>query len=146
VSWIRLDDQIAHHPKFTKAGLSSWLWVCCLGYSQKFLTDGFIPEAAVSSIAGGIERPKIHVTKLVKIGLLDRVDGGYQVHDYLDFNDSATVVRAKRETDRVRKDSERNPNGHKPMSERNPEHVLARAPAPHPIPSHPYQSKRKATS
>ncbi len=96
MSWLRLDDQIAHHPKTTRAGLSSWLWVCCIAYSQKFLSDGFIPEAAISSIAGGIDRPKIHISKLVKSGLLDRAQGGYQVHDYLDFNESAEHVREKR--------------------------------------------------
>ena len=137
VSWIKLDDQIAHHPKFLKAGLSSWLWVCCIGFAQKFLTDGHIPTEAIATLAGGIDRPQNHIDKLVKVGLLDKVQGGYQVHDYLKFNDSAETVKRKREADRVRKESERNPRGIQAESDRNPESVLARAPASHPIPSHP---------
>lgn len=109
MAWIRLDDQIGHHPKFLKAGLSSWLWVCCIGFAQKFLTDGFVPSEAIASIAGGVERPQTHIDRLVKVGLLDKVKDGYQVHDYLTFNDSAAVVKRKREADRVRKDNARNP-------------------------------------
>lgn len=133
MAWIRLDDQIGHHPKFLKAGLSSWLWVCCIGFSQKFLTDGFIPDEAVSSVCGGVERPLVHFQKLVKVGLLDRVKDGYQVHDYLLFNDSAEVVKKKREDDKARKHGRPIPTGIQPDSERNPEIVLARAPASHPI-------------
>ena len=153
MSWIRLDDQIAHHPKTTRAGLSSWLWVCCIGYCQKFLTDGFIPYDAVNAIAAGIHSPRTHINKLLKIRLLDRAKGGYKVHDYLEFNDSRKVVLAKREADRVRKESERTQESVRPesvrtresvrpesvrtpkLSARNPKNVLARAPAPHPIPS-----------
>ena len=51
MAWIRLDDQIAHHPKLLKAGLSSWLWVCCIAFAQKYLTDGFIPLEAVNTLA-----------------------------------------------------------------------------------------------
>jgi hypothetical protein len=74
---------------------------------------------------------------------LERRPNGYQVHDYLDFNDSAETVRKKREEDRRRKLSERNPAGIQPESERNPTGVLARAPASHPIPSYKEQSKNK---
>lgn len=147
-SWIRLDDQIGHHPKCLQAGLSTWLYVCCIGYAQKFLTDGYIPNSAVSSITGGVKRPLFHFKRLVTFGLLEQRDNGYQIHDYLDFNDSAVVVRQKRDQDKQRKKSERNPSGHNIVSERNPaghaplsgripEVVLARAPASHPIPSHP---------
>lgn len=137
MAWIRLDDQIAHHPKISHAGVSAWLWVCCIGYAQKFLTDGFIADSLIGSISAGVPKPLTHIKKLVKVGLLDRVDGGYKVHDYLEFNDSAVLVKQKREIDRNRKLSERNPNGIQTESERNPKNVLARAPASHPIPSVP---------
>lgn len=103
MSWIRLDDQIAHHPKFAQCGLSSWVWVCCIAYSQKFLTDGFIPTGAVQSIAAGVSRPLTHVNRLVKARLLDKVDGGYVVHDYLVHNPSAAEVKTDREWDAFRK-------------------------------------------
>lgn len=143
MAWIRLDDQIAHHPKVLKVGLSAWLYVGCIGFAQRFLTDGHVPDAAIPTLCGGVEKPLTHIKKLVSAGLLERVDGGYQIHDYLEFNESATVVRKKREEDRKRKHSERNPAGIQSDSEQNPAGVLARAPASHPIPSHPYPSKKK---
>lgn len=136
MAWIRLDDQIAHHPKFIKAGLSAWVWVCCIGFAQKYLTDGFIPADAIFSLSS-IREPEQHIEVLVKAGLLEPCDNGYQIHDYLEFNDSAETVRQKRHNDRVRKESERNPRGIQPDTARIPSGVLARAPASHPIPSVP---------
>ncbi len=140
MAWIKLDDQIAQHPKFLKAGNSAWMWVACVGYSQRYLTDGFVPTEAIASLIGGIRKPQSYVKKLIKCRLLEKVKGGYQVHDYLQHNASAALVRQKREADRVRKESERNPRGVQPDSARNPEVVLARAPA---IPSHPIPLKKE---
>ncbi len=139
MAWIKLDDQIAQHPKFLKAGVSAWFFVACVGFSQRYLTDGFVPDEAIGSLVAGIPKPKCHMNKLVRCRLLERVKGGYQVHDYLQHNASAEVVKRKREADRVRKESERNPRGVQPDSARNPESVLARAPA---IPSHPIPLKK----
>jgi hypothetical protein len=109
MAWIRLDDQIAHHPKFLKAGpIASWLWVNCLGYAQKFLTDGFVPDEALPTL-GTVPDAEQHADRLVEIRLLERVSGGYQIHDYLDFNESATAVKERRRLDRVRKESTRIP-------------------------------------
>lgn len=38
------------------------------------------------------------VAKLVAVGLWDRVDGGYQIHDYHDYNYTAAEVKARRVT------------------------------------------------
>jgi hypothetical protein len=52
VSWVRLDDQFADHPKVTTAGpLAGWLYVCGLLYAARYLTDGFIPTAHVARLA-----------------------------------------------------------------------------------------------
>jgi hypothetical protein len=37
----------------------------------------------------------IHIQKLVKFKLLDRVPGGYKVHDYLDVNDTKEEAQAR---------------------------------------------------
>jgi hypothetical protein len=95
--WIKLEDQIAHHPKFLKAGpVASWLWVCGAGYCNKFLTDGFIPAGAVKTL-GGIENAGKLAAVLVQVGLWEKVDGGYQVHDFHDHNPTAAEVRARRQ-------------------------------------------------
>jgi hypothetical protein len=101
--WVRIDDQIAHHPKFIAAGpIASWFWVCGCGYCAKYLTDGFIPDAALANL-GGVTNPRKWAQKLVGVGLWLRVDGGYQVHDYHDYNLTAAEVKAKRDRDRARK-------------------------------------------
>lgn len=110
------------------------MYVTCIGFAQKFLTNGFLPASSLSSLSH-VRRPLQSIKQLVKAGLLEQTTGGYQIHDYLEFNDSAEVVKQKREVDRVRKESERSPKGIRPESARNPSGVLARAPASHPIPS-----------
>lgn len=109
--WLRIDDQIAHHPKFIEAGpLASWLWVCGNGYCNKYLTDGFIPKSAIRTL-GTVPSPEKWAKRLIDVGLWERTDGGYRVHDFHDHNPRAADVKAKRESDRKRKESARNGNG-----------------------------------
>lgn len=97
MSWIKLDDQIARHPKFIKAGpIASWLWVCGQSFCAQYLTDGFIPAEAVSSL-GRINQPEKHAQRLVDVGLWDRESGGYRVHDYHDYQPSKVEVERRRE-------------------------------------------------
>lgn len=139
-AWIRLDDQIAHHPKMTRVSPEAcWLYVTGLGFCQKFLTDGFIPKTSISTLSHVKDLDRC-ITELVDAGLWNkRANGsdGFQVHDYLDFNESAKTVKERRRADAVRKMSGRNPDGIQPDSRRNPAGVLARARASHPIPSVP---------
>ncbi len=105
--WIRIDDQIAHHPKFFEVGpVASWLWVCGNGYCNKYLTDGFIPTAALKAL-GNVPNPVKHARDLVRVGLWDDADGGYRVHDFHDYNPTAADVKEKREKDRRRKETAR---------------------------------------
>ena len=98
--WLRIDDQIAHHPKFIEAGpMASWLWVCGNAYCNKYLTDGFIKASAVSSL-GGVTNAKKWAQRLTEVGLWERTTGGYRVHDFHDFNPTADEVKAKRVAER----------------------------------------------
>lgn len=142
MSWVRLDDQIAHHPKVTKCSPTAcWLWVTAIGFSQKFLTDGFIPSTSIPALSH-VKHPGFYIRELVKARLLDIVDGGYQIHDYLDWNQTATHVKQRREADRVRKESARIPRGQTTESARSPQSVLARAPASNPIHKDQQQQQR----
>lgn len=94
--WIRIDDQIAHHPKFIVVGpVASWLWVCGNGYCNKYLTDGFIPTSALTTLSSVTQVSK-WAERLVDVGLWERAIDGYRVHDFHDFNPTAEEVRAKR--------------------------------------------------
>jgi len=137
MAWVRLDDQTPRNGKTLKAGPAAcWLWVCGIAHSQSQLTDGFISLEALPMIGvSGVARCRRLADTLVAVGLFDRTEGGYQVHDYLDHNPSRTAVMVKRAEDAERK--------RRGESERNPSGIHADSGAPragvpsHPIPSHP---------
>lgn len=111
--WGRLDDGVNDNPKFTNISDSAFrLWVCGLVYCQKHLTDGFIPEDEVQYLKVRAKaRPPLVAELLASqptIGkgpLWHRVDGGYRMHDYFDWNDDAATIRAKRKvaSDRLKR-------------------------------------------
>lgn len=97
MSWVRLDDQFPDHPKVVAAGpAAGWLYVCGLAYCARYLTDGFIPKDQVRRLAdvGNAQR---QAEILVSVGLWEHSDGGYRVHDYLEYNPSKEKVLATRE-------------------------------------------------
>jgi hypothetical protein len=94
--WIRLDDQFPDHPKVLAAGpAASWLYVCGIGYCNRLLTDGLIPSGQVRKLAD-VDNATELAGKLVEAGLWEQVEGGYQVHDFLDYQPSAEQVKAER--------------------------------------------------
>jgi hypothetical protein len=116
MAWVKLDDQAPRNSKMLKAGPAAcWLWVCGIAHAQSQLTDGFIAVEALPMIGiTGIGRVEKLAEQLVAVGLFDRADGGYRVHDYLDHNPSRLSVLAKRAEDADRKrrsDSDRIPKG-----------------------------------
>lgn len=95
MAWVRIDDGVPHHPKFLQAGpAAAWLWVCAVAYSQRQLTDGFVPQAAVPTL--GVTNARKLLDRLVAVGLMEHTALGWTVHDYLDHNDSRDVAIAKR--------------------------------------------------
>jgi hypothetical protein len=96
MSWVKLDDQVAQHPKVLKAGpVAAWTWVCCIAYASRHLTDGFVPYEALATF--GVPQAAKHATKLVEVGLLEPDEGGYRVHDYHEYNAPSETVKAKRQ-------------------------------------------------
>jgi len=79
MSWIRIDDLTFYHPQAAKAGTDMWVWVACISHSRRYKTNGFVPESAVPTLAGGVKRLRAKVKRLVTFGLLDVVEGGYRV-------------------------------------------------------------------
>jgi hypothetical protein len=131
MTWVKIDDQFADHPKVLAAGpLASWLYVCSLTYSARLLTDGFIPAGQVRRLAD-VDNACELAAKLVEVGLWDVTEGGYRVHDYLIYNPTAETIKARQEADRQRK------NGNKDNSARNPDGIQmeSKRPVPVPVPS-----------
>ncbi len=107
---IALDDNIEDHPKFVSLSDSAFaLWVRCIGYCRRNLTDGYIPEQAARARVRGAKPEKV-IRELCSppAGLPNgnplwlKVLGGYQVHDYLVWNPSKEKVEAERADKRAR--------------------------------------------
>ena len=100
VPWIRLDDEIVHHPKFVTVGpVAGWVWLCGQSYCARFLTDGFIPFGALATAFPSGDRDVLieqAVNRLESAGLWERVERGWQVHDYLHYQPSRQDVERQR--------------------------------------------------
>lgn len=118
---ILVDGIRAGRKQLAAGAEASWLWVCAIDYSRSQLLDGFLPVDALITLGRFKAKPSALAERLCEVGLFERAEGGYQIHDFLDHNHSAEVVREKRSRDAKRKrdaaglrlDSTRNPNGEK---------------------------------
>jgi hypothetical protein len=103
MTWVNMDDNFHNHPKAIAAGPEGRdLYQASLGYCSRLLTDGHIPAAIVKHPAPGLKRPTAIAARLVKVGLWETTSNGFQIHDYLDWNRSASEIKSKRESNRRR--------------------------------------------
>lgn len=102
--WFKVDDQLAFNAKVVAAGNEAMgLWVRAGSWSAAQLTNGFVPEhmaiamanGMASAMANGMAKP-CGADALVMAGLWDEVDGGYQFHDWAEFQPSAEAEKEKR--------------------------------------------------
>lgn len=133
--WVRIDDHYDQHPKILQIGpLGVALWIAGLAYCNRNLTDGYIPWAAARSlvsweyldppngdgqrrvvtvgVTSGHERDDTTADYVIGLltacGLWDEISGGYQVHDYQDFQPLKSQVLREREHSRKRQEKWRN--------------------------------------
>ena len=127
--WVRLDDHFDENPKILSVGpLGLALWVSGLAYCNRNLTDGFIPTSiALRLLSLEFEGPgdqtpstmlvggrrsgdadgqigfvpdRFYIPNLLVVAALwESVPGGYQVHDYAEFQ----PIRAEIEKERAAK-------------------------------------------
>lgn len=101
--WFKVDDSLHSHPKAMAASLAAiGLWSVSGSWSSDHLTDGFVPDYMIPSLARGqIELAE----ELCAVGLWRRRKGGYQFHQWLQdadgtvrnpSRDDVTTKRAKR--------------------------------------------------
>lgn len=105
MAWAKLDDGYFTNPKTVAAGLAGRaLHLACISYASRELTDGLIPASALPLIGflAGVPDLAAALTACLDArgpsgqGLLEDLDGGYLVHDYLVYNPSRDQVLAKR--------------------------------------------------
>lgn len=98
MTWFKVDDNLAFHPKVLAAGNTAMgLWVRAGAWSSDQLTDGHIPAAMLPAFGAR----KADAERLVTAGLWSQEDDGYQFHEWLDRNPSRAEVeeiRANRNT------------------------------------------------
>jgi len=109
MSWARLDDDFLHHPKVADAGpVATALHMRAIVYCCKYKTDGLITRRQLPRILDWTEdeddfagRPPDNrdlARRLVNAGLWDEhPEGGWVIHDFLDYNPSREAQRKKRD-------------------------------------------------
>lgn len=119
MGYVKHHDERLDHMKLLAAGpLASHLDDMAILWCNKNLTDGFVPKRQVRRLVdweGVFTMPNdgdavpVQVdpldlaATLVEVGRWDPVEGGFQVHDYLEVQRSAAQIRERRERDSARK-------------------------------------------
>jgi hypothetical protein len=99
MTWLRVDDQVAFHEKTIAVGHRAFgALICLAAWSASQMKDGFVPAA----VARGLLRVEEEdLARLVEVRFLDLAEGGYRVHDFLDYNPSRAEILAERESKRA---------------------------------------------
>ena len=104
MTWFRVDDGFPEHPKLEvlesrplsyMASVSAWtlLGADC----SRRLTDGFVSRARFSKVLHMLGKfAALGASGLVECGLWREVDGGWQFHDWHEYQPTKAVVDAKR--------------------------------------------------
>jgi hypothetical protein len=101
--WVRLEDAFAEHPKVVSLPYRGrWLYIAALCYSNRRLTDGFVPLAMLASLCpheqdDPVGEDAYHLAEqLVSVGLWEDTEGGYAIHDYHHYQPSKREVMEAR--------------------------------------------------
>lgn len=96
MTWVRLDDGFADHPKIDALSDAAYrMFVNGLCYCAQQLTDGTIPEGRIERLLP-IRRPKARA-ELLAAGLWTATETGVEIHDYLTYQPARASVLAERE-------------------------------------------------
>lgn len=111
MTWLRLDDKFAGHPKITPLSDGAFrLHVCGLCYCASHETDGLIPLEQVPLLMPHYR--KAHLTALYSRGLWLPHRELVEIHDFTDYNPTHAQQqeRRRRNADKLRKWREAHPN------------------------------------
>lgn len=109
---VIVDEKLLEHPKLIRAGQlvgrngvsrALHIYLAGLAHARKYLTNGFVGTPVVTSWKL-CERPVAVATALCheSVTLWHKEPGGYRIHDFLKYNDTADEVKHKQELTRVR--------------------------------------------
>ena len=100
MTWVKLDDQLHAHPKVQRAWRahmgSLGLHMLALSHAGAYLTDGHVSEEfVVIQLPRRAVRERV-IGALVGAHLWEPSEGGWLIHDYLDYNEPRADVLARR--------------------------------------------------
>lgn len=141
MGWGKFDDRYALNRKVRPLSDAAFrLDVSAILWCNAQLTDGRIEPDELAQVSD-VKAPTKAAAELVRRGRWHPAGkgcgtdecppgepgDGWQIHDYLEFNESKKIIEARRTADRNRKKKPRgsspppkNPDGFQPESERNP--------------------------
>lgn len=105
MSWFRVDDDFHSHRKVQalKKGpcrdAALALWLRSGSYSSQANLGGFVPDGTADDFSGH----DMAASELVRVNLWELHEGGYQFHDWEDYNPSGQRVEEKKRLARERK-------------------------------------------
>ena len=130
MTWLRLDDNFADHPKVRNLSDQAYrLFVDLASYIGRYNLDGKLTFGEVEA-----HKNAEYAIELTDVGLWEETETGYYVPGFLERNPSKAQVEAEREKARTRKER---------WKERRSEQRGERAtePPPRPDPSRPEGSR-----
>lgn len=96
MTWIKLDDNFADHPKIAPLTHGAFrLHVAGICYCARHLTDGIIASDDIPRLIRGYRAA--HLTELTDRGLWLPILTYMEIHDYLQWNPSRKDVEATRD-------------------------------------------------
>ena len=94
MAWFKMDDGVVTHPKFAMIGAADMgVWAWGAAWASRELTNGHIPATVLPLLRGTPENAE----RLVAAGLWLEVEGGWQYHDWNDYQPAPDEVLALRE-------------------------------------------------
>jgi hypothetical protein len=94
VPWFRVDDSFHDHPKvFDAPDCAVALWTRAGTWSARNLTDGFVPATILTRFTSD---PDTAARELVHRGLWLRAKGGFQFHDWHEYQPTKEAVENER--------------------------------------------------
>ena len=95
--WVRVDANIArNHKVIDLVSRRRWqaisVYLFALGYSAEQGLDGYVPEAALPFVHGS----RSIANQLVDVGLWIPTVGGWEIHDYAEYQRSSAETEARK--------------------------------------------------
>src|SRR4051812_45723186 len=93
--WFKMDNAFTDNPKVLRVGPSAgYLWIASIAWCARNQTDGILPKQQVKLLVDWQDSvsPFLLAELLVSERLWIDAENSYEVHDYLDWQQSASEI------------------------------------------------------